>query len=340
MENLVSPIKPEVFKRILAKFDYPKEKIAELYEGFKNGFSLQYEGEKEVRRTSNNLRFMPGVGDKIELWNKVMNEVKEKRYAGPYKEPPFDYFVQSPIGLVPKDGGKKTRLIFHLSHPRKNPEESVNFNTPREYCEVQYPDFDDAVKRCIEEGIYCKAAKSDLVSAFRHCPIRKEDWYLLVMKCENPVDGQTYYFVDKCLPFGHAISCAIFQKVSDGISFAVEKTTAKKNINYLDDFFFVDRNKTLCDRQVYVFLDICGEIGFPVSIEKTQFATEKLSFLGLLMNTVLRVVCIPVEKIIKLEKLLDYYLAKKSKKLKIRELQQICGHLNFVCRAIVPGRAF
>ena len=47
-----------------------------------------------------------------------MKEIAEKRMAGPFEDIPFEHFIQSPIGLVPKDGGKKTRLIFHLSYPR------------------------------------------------------------------------------------------------------------------------------------------------------------------------------------------------------------------------------
>ena len=58
-----------------------------------------------------------GQETEIILWNKVMKEVKEKRFAGPFKEIPFEHFIQSPIGLVPKDGGKYYRLIFHLSYP-------------------------------------------------------------------------------------------------------------------------------------------------------------------------------------------------------------------------------
>ena len=48
----------------------------------------------------------------MELWNKVMKEVELGRYVGPVERPPFDSYVQSPIGLVPKDKGLKTRLIF------------------------------------------------------------------------------------------------------------------------------------------------------------------------------------------------------------------------------------
>ena len=57
-----------------------------------------------------------------------MKEVKEERYAGPFSEPPFTEFIQSPIGLVPKDNGKATRLIFHLLYPKDSV--SINLATP------------------------------------------------------------------------------------------------------------------------------------------------------------------------------------------------------------------
>ena len=46
--------------------------------------------------TAPNLKLT--VGNETILWNKVMKEVKAKRYAGPFTED----FIQSPIGLVPK----------------------------------------------------------------------------------------------------------------------------------------------------------------------------------------------------------------------------------------------
>ena len=73
------------------------------------------------------------IGSETELWNKVMKEVKLKHFAGPFKDIPYEEdFIQSPIGLVPKDNGKDTRLIFHLSYPRTGPgSTSVNANTPK-----------------------------------------------------------------------------------------------------------------------------------------------------------------------------------------------------------------
>ena len=176
------------------------------------------------------------MGNKTELWNKVMNEVELGRYAGPFDYPPFEHFVQSPTGLVPKDKGTKTRLIFHLSYPRNG--ESVNKGISHSKCSVKYPAFDDAIKLCLQEGVGCSIGKSDMSSVFRHVPLAKSDWWLLVMKAEHPITKKICYFVDKCLPFGSSISCAIFQAISDAIAWIVEYRTKKPNVNYLDDYLF------------------------------------------------------------------------------------------------------
>ena len=130
---------------------YEKSETDFILDGFRDGFSIGYEGPENVRINSPNLKFRE-VGDPIILWNKVMKEVKEKRYAGPFKEIPFDNYIQSP-----KDGGKDTRLIFHLSYPR-GAATSVNANTPVDLCSVQYPDFNLAIQLCAKAGKACHIA--------------------------------------------------------------------------------------------------------------------------------------------------------------------------------------
>ena len=139
-----------------------------------------------------------------------MKEVQAKCYARPFDLIPYKHFIQSPIGLVPKDGGKDCRLIFHLSYPR-NAKTSLNANTPKEFCTVKYPNFNKVVQLCIKVGVGCKLSKSDMKSAFRILGVMSDQWQWLIMKAESPYDGKTYFFVDKCLPFGAVISCAIFQ---------------------------------------------------------------------------------------------------------------------------------
>ena len=87
-------------------------------------------------------------------------------------------------------------------------------------------------------------------------------------------------------------------------------------------------------------MDICREINFPFSKEKTVWACTSLVFLGLLIDTCLRLICIPLEKIEKARTLISFLLQKQSKKVKLLELQQLAGYLNFLCKAIIPGRPF
>ena len=138
---------------MLKEASYDPAEIQFLSEGFRQGFDIGYQGPEIRQSKSRNLPFQPGIGNPIEMWNKIMKEVKLKRVAGPFNEIPFDNFIQSPIGLVPK-ANNKTRLIFHLSYNFKdepNPDgNSVNACTPRELCSVKYNDLDTAIRQCLK----------------------------------------------------------------------------------------------------------------------------------------------------------------------------------------------
>ena len=287
LTNIKTPVLPDVLQQLLTESSNDKQKTKFLVDSFRNSFPIGYQGDRNIQQTAPNLKIT--VGTKIDLWNKVMKEVEVGRYAGPYESIPFKNYIQSPIGLVPKDGGRATRLIFHLSYPRakgKNvTSSSLNANTPRDLCSVTYADFNSAIKLCIKKGDNCKIGKTDVKSAFRNLGIRPEDWMLLVMKAESPINGKTYYFVDKCLPFGASISCAHFQAVSDAIAHVFRFKTGEDTINYLDDYFFADLLKALCDRQIDTFLNLCTSVGLPISLEKTFWSSTQLIFLGLLIDT-------------------------------------------------------
>ena len=164
LENIVTPVNVQKFEELLVESQYDKTETEFLIDGFKNGFSIEYHGSTQVKITSPNLKFR-NIGSPTILWNKVMKEVKANRYAGPFERIPFDSYIQSPIGLVPKDGGKDTRLIFHLSYPRGRGI-SVNENTPVDLYKVKYPDFNNAIQLCLREEQGCHVAKLDMKSAF------------------------------------------------------------------------------------------------------------------------------------------------------------------------------
>ena len=144
----------------LVQANYDEAETAFLVDGFTRGFDFQYKGT--------NLHM---------LWEKVMKEVHHKRFAGPYTKIPFQYYIQSLVGLVPK-GENDARLIFHLSYDFPV-FKSYNHYIPEEMCTVQYNDLDYAIRCCLRlieqdspdgELRTIFMSKADVRSAFRVIP--------------------------------------------------------------------------------------------------------------------------------------------------------------------------
>ena len=347
-----TPVKADVLNDLLIKTQYNPEERKFLVEGFKKGFTLGFQGPMNRKDTSNNIPFTPGVGSKSEMWEKVMKEVKLKRYLGPWKENkiPFEHFVQSPIGLVPKAGGQTT-LIFHLSYKFPNGNESINFWTSKELCTVKYRDLDFAIQNCIKmlkknakngtpviQHLFC--GKTELKSAFRWLPLLSWCFKLLLIKAQHPHTGDWFFFADKCLPFGSSISCSHFQRLSNAIRHIVESLERIYDIitNYLDDFLFAHFIRAECNRIMRCFMKVCELINFPVADEKTEWASECVIFLGLLLNGKYFLVMIPEDKRKVAINILDRFAT--GNKVTIKEVQVLTGTLNFLNKAIVPGRVF
>ena len=148
---------------------------------------------------------------------------------------------------------------------------------PKELCSVKYPDFADTVKLIqglIKNSGSCMIGKSDASSAFRNLGILPQHWRYLIMKAQSPIDGQWYYFIDKCLPFGASISCSHFQRVLNATAHIVKFKTKQDLINYWDDFLFAAILKYLCDQQMEIFIEICGLIGMPLKSRENSLGMQ------------------------------------------------------------------
>ena len=150
------------------------------------------------------------------------------------------------------------------------------------------------------------------------------------MEARSPLDHRVYYFIDKCMPFGAAISCSHFQRLSNAIAHIVQHRTGHKLVNYLDDYLFAALLKLLCKAQVKIFIQICEWIRLPLAPKKTYWASTTLTFLGLLVDTLRQVVSLPADKIQKGKKLIRYIIEKQNHKATVAQIQQICGFLNFL----------
>ena len=349
LEKIVTPIDVRKLEELLKWSGYNPGKTKFLIDGFRNGFDIGYRGPEDRNDTSQNIPFHDGVGNETEMWNKIMKEIQLGRYSGPFDSIPTKNFIQSPIGLVPK-GKDKTRLIFHLSFnfgPESH-QQSVNSHTPVEITKVKYEDLDVAIHHCLlaknklklnsQQKVFC--AKMDLVSAFRILPARVDQRRWMTFKARNLVTKEWKFFTDNCVAFGGSRSCTLFQDFSDCLKHITEFMYGTKHTvtNYLDDFLFTEITEESCNKLVRTFLKICKMIHCPVSMEKSEFATTKIVFLGILLDLERWVLALPEDKTNKALFMLNRAIEKK--KLTVKAIQSLTGTLNFLNKAIIPGRTF
>ena len=183
---------------------------------------------------------------------------------------------------------------------------------------------------------YLFLGKTDVQSAFCLLCLNKASWRWLVMKARHPVTSRWQYFVDKCLPFGASISCALFQRFSDTLKYLIQFRTAMDTINNcLDDFLFIAATILLCNFLIREFLDMCHELGVPIADNKTEWASIRIVFLGILLDGQFMIMIIPEEKRLRAIAQLSSFL--NCKKATVKDLQSLCRFLNFLNKAVVPG---
>lgn len=321
---------------------YDNDKAEYLLDGLRNGFRIGFNGPRDIIREAPNMKMT--VGTKVDLWNKIMKEVKEGHTAGPYRGKqalPMKYFWQNPVGLIPKKGNpNETRMIVNLSYKDQF---SVNYFTNKEECKVKYRDMDAAVKMIMEiHKNYGKVylSKCDGRAAFRQLPVSPLDYHLLVMKAEDPQTGEVCYFFDKVIVFGSSKSCRIFSDFAASLAHIAQYLDPhnRRPNEYLDDVLNGGHDERSCNDSLRSYLELCEWVNFPISDEKTEWATQIIVFLGLILNTIAMTIGIPLEKRDNALNQIEVIL--RAKKVTMHSVQRLVGLLNFLSRAIVPGRTF
>ncbi|XP_046575267.1 uncharacterized protein LOC124283279 [Haliotis rubra] len=276
-----------------------------------------------------------------QLWLQLMlPSHKQQAFAYPARASTYTQQHRvSPIGLVPKKvdssvhGEAAFRLIHHLSHPQGS---SINDFIPQEACTVQYTSFDQAVAMIQNLGRGAYMSKFGVKSAFKPPACGT-----IGLSATFGIKFQEQFYIDKCLPFGCSISCALFESFSTFIEWAIKATTCSQDIaHYLDDFILaaVDLNK--CSNMLNTSLQLADNLGVPIAHQKTVQPTTCLTFLGLTIDAARGEIRIPEDKIAQLVHQLSQLVDSSSKKVTLHTLQSIVGKLNFVCKAIPMGRPF
>ena len=272
-----------------------------ILESIVNGVNIGYVGP-HIRGHSRNLKSAdehPEVVDR-----ELAKECNKGHIAGPYDDPPFPYLHCSGLGVVAKKNGG-WRMIMHLSAP---PGRSINDFIPKDDFTLSYSSVDDAVSLVKQLGPQSRMAKVNLKSAFRMCPVRKEDWHLLGMKWKDK------YYVDKRLPFGLRSAPFIFNTFASTIKYILKNNyNIEHTIHYLDDYFIVGPPELpTCRKAVNTMLTVCKDLGVPVAMEKLEGPATNITFLGISINTTSMTLSLPPEKLAELVEELERWPGQKK----------------------------
>ena len=205
-----------------------------MLNGLSHGFSLEYEGQQAFRLPDN----LPSADTKPELiLERLHKEVQLGQMWGPFKDPPFQHLICSPVGLVTKKDSEEMRMIMHLSFPYGS---SMNDFIDQDKESTQYQQFDDTVRLVCQQGQGCYMTKGNVKSAFKLAPIRNKNLECLGIFFEGE------FYVDLMLPFSSSISCAIFEDILTLIHWIFKQKTQKPFLHYLDDYFMCFRTLVGC----------------------------------------------------------------------------------------------
>ena len=84
--------------------------------------------------------------------------------------------------------------------------------------------------------------------------------------------------------------------------------------------------------------DTFCSLGVPVASHKTEGPSSYIIFLGIVVDTSLCQLCLPEEKLQRLQVMMSEWQARK--KCTCKELERLLGHLSYASRVIWPGRVF
>ena len=321
--KVVTPIRVDRLYSWLSGYDEDLKQY--LISGFSNGFRIGFTGNasSEILQNHGSAKKNTEVVD-----NYLKNEVKAGRIFGPISKFPQKFHC-SPLGLVPKKDKNDFRVIHDLSFP---PGQSVNDFIPPEHTSVSYEGVYDAIYMLCKIGHAACMAKTDIEKAFRLIPIHPDDQHLFCIYWNGEL------FMDRALQMGCSSSCQIFQAFASAISWIGRVKLNVPNVSYLDDFLLGSQNKRLGKIELQKFLDMCKDIGIPMSEKKTYLPDTTMVFLGIEIDTQKREVRLPLDKVEQCANEIKVLL--KRDKTRLRYLQSIIGLLNFACQVVVPGRAF
>ncbi|XP_006820252.1 uncharacterized protein LOC102809009 [Saccoglossus kowalevskii] len=107
---------------------------------------------------------------------------------------------------------------------------------------------------------------------------------------------------------------------------------------YLDDFLIIAESYATCRIALNTLISLLRRLGFRIAWRKVMGPTQKLTFLGIEINTTTLTLRLLTQKLSELQELLLKF--SKRKRANRRQLESLEGKLAWACRVIKGGRTF
>jgi len=320
-----------LWPELLQKSGHEPAFISAFMSGHRDGFDILFQGSEIPPFTKNHS----SASDHPDVVEKALRSELNKGFlAGPFPSPPFSPFRVSPIGVVLKKWSSppQFRLIHDLSFPRYGP--SLNAGIDRDQIGFKMARFDEVVQFVASHDGPVYLYKFDVEDAFKQLGVLPSFWPQLGLFWA----GFYYYFM--YLPFGMASSSYLFEEFYARPFLQILRylIDPEFSLSYVDDFCGGATELSRADDDVARIKELAAILGVPLHPDKWHHPSPCMTFLGLEIDTLARVVRIPWARRELLISVLNTWLARSS--CTRFELEQLLGLIGFFARAIPSGRFF
>ena len=173
--------------------------------------------------------------------------------------------------------------------------------------------------------------KMDIEQAYRNIP---------VAPCDRRLLGLEWQPQEKVLPFGLRSAPIIFSAVADTLLWIMTRRGVSWAIHYVDDFLTIGRpNSDECQHNMDLMHEVCQQAGLPLEPSKTQGPSDKLTFLGIELDTAAMEMRLPEDKLaLALKSLAQWRLLKRA--CRKRDLLSLIGVLSHASKVVRNSRIF
>ena len=241
---------------------------------------------------------------------------------------PYKPLRVNAIGSVQKKDTGEPGPITNMSRPFNN---SVNDHIS---CgSYHYKSIDDAIA-LMRPG--CFFATVDIKSAYRWVSVYPPHHTLQGFRWA--FNGSYQFFTDNFLCCGLKNAPSIFHGKSCAVTRMMTRKGFPNLVNYLDDFLIVSSSREECLGAQLALIRLLHSVGFQVNWSKLHSPSQRVKFLGIILDSLAMQAFVPEDKISSLEEQLHVLLSKR--KASKRDLQRVAGLMNFLAKVVKGGRTF